>query len=696
MAKGKKGKSAKKADLKSSKNDVESDIAIESLKRKAVSDEVTDNEDTLPLEQDDEDTLEILDENKALDEYEHDSSDEEDVENTIGDVPLHWYEDYDHVGYTRDACRILRGASRGEIDSFLEKVENPDFWRTVIRQTTGQEEKLTDEDVDMIVRLSQGKFATSAADPDTPWVDFFTRDVMEMPLSARPEHKRSFVPSRIEALKVAKLVDHIKRGFLKLDEEKVEKPRFYQLWGEDGSAGEMRRLYRPQPAPKLRLPGHSESYHPPLEYLPTEAERAEHERRLEETGSARPLPQLYHSLRAVPAYPEFIQERFERCLNLYLCPRKTVTKTQLSGPEELLPELPDKRDLQPYPTHCNQLYSGHKNIVRTLSVDPGGQFFASGSDDSTLRIWEISTGRCMKTVEFKEPVTAVAWNPNPKLSVVAAASGKRVYMVNHGLGDRAAAASADGVFRAPPERDDTTVRSQKVGCAWRRASEAEWAQGIRLTINISRQCKQLSWHAKGDYFATVAPDAGNTSVLIHQMSRWRSQMPFRKTQRAQAAAFHPLRPYFFVATQNHVKVFNLVKQELSKKLSGGAKWISSLAIHPRGDNVVIGSYDRRVHWFDLDLSKLPCHRLRFHGQAVRQVAFHRRYPLLASCGDDGKVMVYHARVYNDLMKNALVLPVKVLKGHSLYDDLGVLDVAFHPEQPWALSAGADGTIRLWI
>ena len=43
-----------------------------------------------------------------------------------------------------------------------------------------------------------------------------------------------------------------------------------------------------------------------------------------------------------------------------------------------------------------------------------------------------------------------------------------------------------------------------------------------------------------------------------------------------------------------------------------------------------------------------------------------------------------------------MLPVKVLKGHSLYDELGVLDVAFHPEQPWALSAGADGTIRLWI
>ncbi|XP_037090870.1 ribosome biogenesis protein bop1-like isoform X2 [Pollicipes pollicipes] len=668
------------------------DNTVTSLKRKPTADEA-DNEDTLIEE---EDTLVMLKDETPLDEYEQDSSDEEDVDNTIGDVPLRWYDQYDHVGYTRDAKKILKGASRDEIDSFLEKVENPDFWRTVIRKTTGQEVKLSDEDIDVIVRLSQGKFPTRNADLDAPWLDFFTRDVLDMPLSSRPEHKRSFVPSRIEALKVAKLVDHIKRGFIKLDEKPLEKPRFYMLWKEDGTTDEMRRLYRPQPAPKLRLPGHAESYKPPLEYLPTEAERARHEQQLEENGSARPLPRLHDSLRSVPAYPDFISERFERCLNLYLCPRKTVTKTQLSGPEELLPELPDKRDLQPYPTHCNQVYTGHKNIVRTLSIDPSGQLFASGSDDRTLKIWEVATGRCLKTIEFKDAVTAVAWNPNPKLSVVAAAAGKRIYMVNHGVGDRAAAANTDGVFRTPPERDDTTIKSQKVGCAWRKASEGEWAQGLRLTINISRQCKQVTWHAKGDYFATVAPDAGNTSVLIHQMSRWRSQMPFRKTQRAQAAAFHPLRPYFFVATQNHVKVFNLVKQELSKKLAGGAKWISSLAIHPRGDNLAIGSYDRRVHWFDLDLSKLPCHRLRFHGQAVRQVAFHKRYPLMASCGDDGKIMVYHAKVFNDLMKNALVLPVKVLKGHSLYDDLGVLDVAFHPEQPWALSAGADGTVRLWI
>lgn len=34
------------------------------------------------------------------------------------------------------------------------------------------------------------------------------------------------------------------------------------------------------------------------------------------------VPQRFGCLRAVPAYTRFIHERFERCLDLYLCPRQ--------------------------------------------------------------------------------------------------------------------------------------------------------------------------------------------------------------------------------------------------------------------------------------------------------------------------------------------------------------------------------------
>ena len=50
----------------------------------------------------------------AADEEEHgeesDSEDEAPV-NTIGNVPLHWYDDFDHVGYDIDGRKIMRGTN---------------------------------------------------------------------------------------------------------------------------------------------------------------------------------------------------------------------------------------------------------------------------------------------------------------------------------------------------------------------------------------------------------------------------------------------------------------------------------------------------------------------------------------------------------------------------------------------------------
>lgn len=61
----------------------------------------------------------------------------------------------------------------------------------------------------------------------------------------------------------------------------------------------------------------------------------------------------------------------------------------------------------------------------------------------------------------------------------------------------------------------------------------------------------MTWHGRGDYAATVMPDGANRSVLIHQMSTRRSQIPFAKSKGlVQSVLFHPIRPFLFVAVNN--------------------------------------------------------------------------------------------------------------------------------------------------
>ena len=216
-------------------------------------------------------------------------------------------------------------------------------------------------------------------------------------------------------------------------------------------------------------------------------------------------------------------------------------------------------------------------------------------------------------------------------------------------------------------------------------------------LRTNRDVASMKWHRKGDYFVTVSRKAGAAAVLIHQLSKAASQQPFGKSKggEAQLACFHPQKPFLFVATKEHVRVYHLVKQVMVKRLMSGCRHISSLDVHASGDHVVVGSLDRRLVWFDLDLASTPYKTLKYHERALRSVGFHPRYPLMASASDDGTVHVFHSMVYSDLMRNPLIVPVKVLRGHSVVKSLGALSMVWHPHQPWIFSAGADGNIHLF-
>uniref|UniRef100_H2Z1B3 Ribosome biogenesis protein BOP1 homolog n=1 Tax=Ciona savignyi TaxID=51511 RepID=H2Z1B3_CIOSA len=624
----------------------------------------------------------------------HDTSDEEDSRNTVGNIPMQWYDDFPHIGYNLDGKPIAKPIrNKDELDKFLNKMDNPEYWRTIFDKTTGRDHVLTQEELTLINRVQKGSFYDASYDPYEPYVDFFTHEKMIHPVSNYPEHKRSFTPSLVEKRKVGKLVHAIKMGWLKVGQPKKEEDeeiKFYDLWAdvktEQKSHSELARQKMHVPAPKMKLPGHEGSYNPAPEFLPTEEEIAQWKEDEPEDRKLDFVPQKHDALRRVPQYPMFIQERFARCLDLYLCPRQRKMKFNVN-PDDLIPELPKPRDLRPFPTVQALCYRGHQAMVRTISVDATGQWLASGSDDGIVRVWEVSTARCVREVSLgkNQPIKCLAWCPNPSVCLLAIAVESTVVILNPYIGDRLVATATDNLLQSFEEEEEGGEEKRP-----------EFRDGQRLVITHPKVVSKVTWHAKGDYFAAVVPNNGNAQVFLHQLTKRRSQNPFSKCKGAvQSVLFHPNRPFFFVATQRYVRVYNLVKQQLSKKLFSNSQWISSLSIHPGGDNLIVGSYDCRLSWFDMDLSTKPYRTMRYHKRAIRACCFHRKYPIFASAGDDGSIVVSHGMVYSDLMQNPLIVPVKVLKGHKVERNLGVLDCCFHPHQPWIFSSAADNTIRLF-
>ena len=143
------------------------------------------------------------------------------------------------------------------------------------------------------------------------------------------------------------------------------------------------------------MPGHAESYNPPAEYLFSAEEEKRWRDADPEDRKTDFIPQKYSSLRLVPAYAGLIRQQFVRCLDLYLCPRARRIRMNVN-PDDLLPKLPSPRDLQPFPATQGVIYLGHTSRVTCITVDPTGQWLATGSDDTTVRLWELLSGRCMK------------------------------------------------------------------------------------------------------------------------------------------------------------------------------------------------------------------------------------------------------------------------------------------------------------
>lgn len=89
----------------------------------------------------------------------------QDIRNTVGNIPMNWYNEYSHLGYDWDGKKILKPEgmqNSDQIDAFLARMEDPDFWRTVKDPQTGQDVVLSENDIKLIHRIQAQKIPDDA------------------------------------------------------------------------------------------------------------------------------------------------------------------------------------------------------------------------------------------------------------------------------------------------------------------------------------------------------------------------------------------------------------------------------------------------------------------------------------------------------------------------------------------------------
>ena len=105
------------------------------------------------------------------------SSDDEDFEwkrNRIGRVPLHWYDEYDHVGYDASGTKVAKSKNRGDLlDAAIEGMDRAEKGAMVVYDALNdQEVELTQRQYPREDRSGRGilppSFPSSCKTPPNP------------------------------------------------------------------------------------------------------------------------------------------------------------------------------------------------------------------------------------------------------------------------------------------------------------------------------------------------------------------------------------------------------------------------------------------------------------------------------------------------------------------------------------------------
>ena len=96
--------------------------------------------------------------------YDSDDSDAADATNTIGNIPLTFYDSYPHIGYDINGKKIMRPAKGEALDALLDSIDVPKGWTGMTDPATGKPLNLSQDELEILRRIQTNEMPEEGYD----------------------------------------------------------------------------------------------------------------------------------------------------------------------------------------------------------------------------------------------------------------------------------------------------------------------------------------------------------------------------------------------------------------------------------------------------------------------------------------------------------------------------------------------------
>jgi WD40 repeat protein len=366
------------------------------------------------------------------------------------------------------------------------------------------------------------------------------------------------------------------------------------------------------------------------------------------------------------------------------------------------------------------IFKGHKNWIRSIAFSPDGKILASGSDDKTIKIWNVETGQCLDTLEdHKERVWSVVFSPDGKI-LASGSEDKTIILwsvendkfynlqeIKENLswvrsiafspdGKKLASGNDNGEIKFWGIINNQAVEENKLLKTTSKIRSIAFSPNGRFLVSSGNNCIVNLWDLSNNtseskkyedhdvwirsvIFSpdskTFASGSEDGTIIIRKVDGYSEKSSAQRDGTNESTKKSVYQPTNLSSQTSHDT--DIVK------INGHDGRIRSLAFINQGNTLISTSDDQTIKFWDI---KGKCHRsLEGYTNWSWSVSFSFNDKFLASSNDDKVIRIWNI----ENLENVSIF--KDLKGHTKRSRT----INFHPEKLILASGSDDETIKIW-